>query len=89
MGARRTHAAMRSASQVARISTANAAPRGMSRNEIRSRITGVNVPRAERIASGVLGGAAVVFGLRRRSFGGRGAVRLAIAGLGAASSYAR
>jgi uncharacterized membrane protein len=79
VSARRTHAATQTASRPAQTSTANAAPRGMSRNEIRSRITGVNVPRAERIASGALGGAAIVLGLRRRSLGG-----LAIAGLGAA-----
>jgi uncharacterized membrane protein len=51
----------------------------MPRTEIRSRISGINVPRAERIASGCLGGAAILLGLRRRSLGG-----LAIAGLGAA-----
>ena len=39
----------------------------MQSNEIRSRIVGVNVPRGERIVSGLLGGAAVAFGLRRRS----------------------
>lgn len=52
----------------------------MQDREIRSRIVGVNVPRKERIASGVLGGAALAFGLRRGSLGG-----LVLAGLGGAA----
>ncbi|MBA3817775.1 MAG: SRPBCC family protein [Deltaproteobacteria bacterium] len=45
---------------------------------IRSRIIGVNVPPTERLVSGVLGGAAVVVGLRQRSLRG-----VLLAGLGA------
>lgn len=37
---------------------------------IRSRLVGVNVPPVERIATGLLGGAAIAFGLRQRSLGG-------------------
>jgi uncharacterized membrane protein len=46
---------------------------------IRSRIVGVNVPRLERVASVVVGGALAALGLRRRSLGG-----IAVAGVGAA-----
>ncbi len=46
---------------------------------IRSRLLGVNVPRIERVASALVGGAIAVLGIRRRTVGG-----FAIAGVGAA-----
>ncbi|MBA3542461.1 MAG: SRPBCC family protein [Deltaproteobacteria bacterium] len=54
----------------------------MNHNEIvRNKITGVNVPTYERVLSGALGVAALVFGIRRRS-----ALGAAAAGLGAAAT---
>lgn len=49
-------------------------------SSIRSRIVGVNVPPAERVISGVLGGAAILAGVARRSPGG-----LAVAAAGTAA----
>jgi len=48
------------------------------RNELRSRIVGVNMPRGERIATGLAGGVAFLIGMRRPSLAG-----FATAGIGA------
>ena len=53
-------------------------PAGMQ-TQIRSRIVGVNVPPGERVVTGLVGAAALVFGARRRSF-----ASLLAAGLGTA-----
>jgi len=53
---------------------------------VRNRLLGVNVPPVERLVSGLIGGAAILVGLRRRSSGGALVASLGVAAVARAVS---